>query len=290
MDKMEEPVKNEYIRWAKIIGDVDPYDGTHTIGLRTAIRAHFLIADYFYKAQTGLGGIGPKSLHLLHSALGRQFASYGGKNKWNDPFDICATVFYGLIKNHSFHDSNKRTALLCLLYQLRKIGYTPRSQQKEFETLTVRIAGNDLDDYGKIYRDIKKGNRTDPEINFISRFLRKHTRAFDKRNYEVTYHELKSLFEKVGFTLENQHNHQIDLVRITSERSIMTFGKSVERRQRIFTINFPGWKRKAPTGTIKILRQKAGLVDDAQVFFKGADPMASLISDYQGPLDRLADK
>ena len=55
--------------------------------------------------------IGVRDLNLLGSAIGRQSASFGGKTKYTNPVDICATLFYGLVKNHSFSDGNKRTAL-----------------------------------------------------------------------------------------------------------------------------------------------------------------------------------
>ena len=34
----------------------------------------------------------------LHSTLSRQQSGYGGENKWNNEFDICGTLFFGLIK------------------------------------------------------------------------------------------------------------------------------------------------------------------------------------------------
>lgn len=52
-------------------GEHDPYDTDGNIGLHDVLRAHFLIADYFYSEGYGIGGIGPRDPHLLHSAVYR---------------------------------------------------------------------------------------------------------------------------------------------------------------------------------------------------------------------------
>ena len=43
-----EQVKAEFIRWCKFFGDNDPYTKDGNIGILDVLRAHFLIADYFY--------------------------------------------------------------------------------------------------------------------------------------------------------------------------------------------------------------------------------------------------
>lgn len=88
--------------------------------------------------------IGVRDTNLLGSAIGRQNIRFGGKTKYTDKIDICATLFFGLVKNHSFSDGNKRTALLILLYQLGLFGYMPNVSQKKFEKLVVSVAANKI--------------------------------------------------------------------------------------------------------------------------------------------------
>lgn len=107
-------------------------------------EAHFLLADYFCKTGEGIGGLGPKDIDLLHSALSRQFVQFGGRPKWSDGIDICATLMFGLIKNHPFHDANKRTAFLTSILHLQKIGRTPTVSHIDYEDFTVAIADNNL--------------------------------------------------------------------------------------------------------------------------------------------------
>src|SRR5262245_60894950 len=116
----------EYERWRAQLGSDDPYAGRDTLGIHDVLREHFLIQDFFYREGQGMGGIGPKSLNLLHSAVSRQCIG-----KWTDKFDICATLLYGLVKNHPFHDANKRTAFLCALLHLYRQGRVPAVAHEE---------------------------------------------------------------------------------------------------------------------------------------------------------------
>ncbi len=152
----------EYQRWRKEVGDEEPYHGERIIGIHDVLKAHFLIADYFYKQGEGIGGVGPKSLDLLHSAVGRQLVQYDGRIKWTDPFDICATLFFGLIKNHPFHDGNKRTAFLVALYHLKeKIGHVAKVGQKDFERFTVDVTSDKLSNYRQ-YDKVRR--KEDPAV------------------------------------------------------------------------------------------------------------------------------
>ena len=74
MENLDKRIKKEYDRWYAQLELVDPYLSETTIGIKDVLRAHFLIVDYFYKEDEGLGGIGPRDLGLLHSALYRQFS------------------------------------------------------------------------------------------------------------------------------------------------------------------------------------------------------------------------
>ena len=99
MQEIREPlVLREYERWLKIVGD-DPYRDDCMVGIHDVLRAHFLLVDYFYDERKGLGGVGPRDLNLLHSAVNRQLVCYGGKFKWTDKYDICATLFYSSFTN-----------------------------------------------------------------------------------------------------------------------------------------------------------------------------------------------
>ena len=285
-----EDVKKEFDRWCRFFGENDPYHGISTIGILDVLRAHFLIADYFYTEGYGIAGVGPRDPDLLHSAVYRQFVSYGGRDKWTTPYERCATLVFGIVKDHPFHDANKRTALLVMLYFLEKENRVPTVKQNSLEDFIVEIAENKLRKYRRQKKLIKKTD--DPEIYFIADFIRRNSRKRNNRFYTITYKELDKRLREFGFCLANPHNNFIDVCKIEKKRGLFGLGKEREELVRIAQIGFPSWKTQVGKGAIGTIRRAAGLTPDkgvdSEAFFRGADPLYSLISEYHGPLERLA--
>lgn len=285
-------VEAEFERWIRIIGP-EPYDTRNAVGIHDVLRAHFLIVDFFMESDYGIGGVGPRDLTLLHSAIYRQFTAYGIREKWVEPLQKCATLLFGLVKDHPFHDANKRTAFLVTLYQLDSLGRTPRVSQKEFEDFIVEIADNQLGKHAR-FNAIKE-READAEIVFIHDFLKRNTREIDKRVYTVTYHVLNQILKRYGYELTNPDNNYIDLVRVEYSRGFLGLRRNPIRKEtRIRTVGFPGWKKQVGRDTLNVIRKESGLVPergyDSKVFFEGSDPLSALISMYEGPLRRLANR
>jgi prophage maintenance system killer protein len=284
-------LQEDFDRWANQINE-DPFHTHKTIGAIDILRAHYLIVDHFAQQGQGIGGVGPRDLNLLFSTLGRQVPSFGKITKWSDDLDICATLFFGLIKNHVFYDGNKRTAFLTLLFHLWKIGRVPDTRQRDFENLAVRIASNSLNQYTAFesYED-----EPDAEIRFISHFLRRNTREINRRNYMITYRELNAILHKFDYFLANTSKHHIDVFRKEEEY----YWELLKRKKRIVekrigVIAFPGWTREVGKSEIDKIRQITQLTAergiDSEVFFNEASPLSALIDRYNKPLERLADK
>lgn len=260
---------------------------------KDVLRAHFLIANHFYLEGEGLGGIGPKSIPLLLSAVDRQFVGYGGTPKWTDRFDICATLFFGLIKNHAFHDANKRTAFLSVLFLLYRFGWCPSVPETEFEDFTVEISDNLLSKYAR-YKDLVKNGDPDPEVRFISWYLRRNTRQVDKSQYSVTFRELKVILNRYGFDLRHPSGNHINVVRLEKRRRFFGLGALEEFETRVCQIGFPRWTAEVGRSALKTVREATNLSArdgvDSAAFFKGLDPMQSLIASYNKPLMSLANR
>jgi death-on-curing protein len=301
MDLLSRELQEDYIRWQQQIGE-DIYVGHQTIGILDVLRAHYLIIDFFASEHNeGVGGVGPKSLTLLHSTLSRQFCGYLGNAKWNNNFEICASLFFGLVKNHAFHDVNKRTALLSLFYHLVKVGRYPKGSHKIYEELAIRVAANKLEDYPNFS---KYKGKPDAEVLFIAGFLNQNTRAMEKTEFKITYRQLDTIlrnieledniFRKYSFKLSNPDNNHIDLIKITQENVGIFRRKIVPIEQRITSIGFPGWTRQVNIDAIKEVRRRTGLTVengyDSEAFYHEADALPSLISEFQGLLQKLADK
>lgn len=293
MDFLNTEVEKEYLRWSGLVGGNDPYTSKETVGLHQVLKAHFLIVDFFAQEGGGIGGIGPKSVDLLHSAIYRQFVSYGGKDKWATPLEKCATLLFGLVKDHPFHDANKRTAFLVTLLQLERLGRVPRIKQREFEDFVVEVADNQLQKYARFREGRDEEN--DPEIRFIADFLKRNTRDIDRRSYTVTFHELNQIIKRHGFELVSPSGNFINLVEVEFKPKILgIMGPKIRRETRLAQIGFPGWKKQVGKGALKTVRDATRLTPekgyDSKTFFQGADPLHVLIDTYSEPLRRLADR
>jgi death-on-curing protein len=293
VDFLHPEIEQEYSRWLKLVGDDDPYVSRNTVGLHDVLRAHFLIADFFLESDYGIGGVGPRDANLLHSAIYRQFIAFEGREKWPGPYEKCATLLFGLVKDHPFHDANKRTALLTTLYQLDKLKRTPRIKQKDLEDFVVEVADNRLAKYAR-YRELSQ-EEEDSEVLFISDFLKRNTREIDRRYYTITYHQLHQILGAFGYGLSNPSGNYINVVRYeTRRRYFGIVGPATTHQLRLAQIGFPGWKRQVGRGALKTVREATGLTQsrgyDSAVFYQGADPLHALIDMYSEPLRRLASR
>jgi death-on-curing protein len=276
-------VEDEYRRWIELVGPGDPYISKFTIGIHEVLEAHFLLVDFFADIGEGIGGIGPKNMNLLHSALARQFAEFGGKPKWKDRIQSCASLMYGSIKNHPFHDANKRTAFLTAILHLQKIGRTPIVSHEEFEDFTVHIAEDSLGHYPG-YEDFKNEG-ADAPIMFMAKYLKKANRQIDLRNKQITFNELNSILSKRGMYLDHPVGNRIDVMKRND-------GEPDFPPQRIAKIGFHGWSKEVSRKDIDIVREASRLDArhgyDSQAFFNGLDDPLTLIEKYKAPLERLA--
>lgn len=294
MTDLEPSIQKEYDRYISDMEEFMEPHGQHIISMHEVLNAHFQIANHFYIEGNGLGGVGPKDLGLLHSAIFRQVVEFNGKVKWNTIFEVCATLLFGLIKNHPFYDANKRTAFLCAVFQLQKNGWCLSVPGNKFEDFMVEIADNKLLKYKRYAESIKKGE-SDPEIKYIAWFMRHNTRRIDKNDYTVTYNQLQVILRKYGFDLKNPHNNYIDIIGTRKKGRILgVFGAGDYEEVKIGQIGFPRWTAEVGKGALKTVREVTKLTSsqgvDSASFFHGVDSMQSLIGMYQQPLINLANR
>lgn len=266
--------------------------GPATLCVHDVLRAHFLVANHFYLLGEGMGGVGPRDDGLLQSAVYRQVASFRGRLKWQNLFDVCATLFFGLIKDHPFHDANKRTAFLSLLYQLYDADWCPTVSERQLEDFTVEVSDGRLSRYPR-YQSLVKDGDPDPEIKFISWYLRKNTRKIDKRFYAITFNQLQKILNGFGFALANPHGNYIDIVRVETKKAFLgVFGSEREVQTKLGQIGFPRWTEEVGKSALKTAREVTKLTHkdgvDSASFYQGVDTLQSLITSYHEPLMRLA--
>ena len=267
------------------------------INLTDALSAYFILADYFTDdtADAEKEAMLVEVLHidLLQSALSRQNVSYGGKTKYREPLQICATLFYGLIKNHCFVDGNKRTALLTLLYQLDRYGYLPAVSQKAFEELTVNVAANKLEE--KYSQQWRKSHRaedyTDHCVETIRLLLKKMTRKKDNTfHIQITAQELINRINHIEWCSCCVEGGKIKFKRIIKKRVWMFKVSTIEKA---WTIQYHGATRTVGAETVRDILKQLDLYEEYptyQSFIEGADPRYMLIQTFEHPLRRLKDR
>jgi death-on-curing protein len=116
----------------------------------------------------------------------------------------------------------------------------------------------------------------------------------DKRNYNITYRELQIILSRYGYSLTNPQGNYIDIVRIEKRRVFLGLLGEREVQTRIAQIGFPRWTAPVGRGALKTVREATGLTEkrgvDSAAFFRGLDPMQTLITTYYDPLMRLAER
>ena len=92
------------------------------------------------------GTCGVLNEEMLDSALQAPFQTYGGEELFPDTLEKIVRLAYGLIKNHSFRDGNKRIGALVLLTELELNGYHVRATNEELTGMIMGIAASEKDD------------------------------------------------------------------------------------------------------------------------------------------------
>ena len=261
------------------------------------LKAHYCICDFFEtEEKEGATLWGIKNVDMLCSAVSRQIVEFGGVRKWMDDFTVAATLFWGLVKDHAFHDGNKRTALLVLIDHLMRLGRIPKVQQKEFEKLTIAVAESDWQSIlggGKVAYYTNQTDLYDAVILEIAQKLRKMTRQHEGRYRPMTYYELERGLSKFGYFFKDPYRNTIDVYKKERHKILGIETKRIDEIK-VMNIAFSGWKRQVTKETVKEILKRLNLDPkhghDWATVFGDAEPLYRLIQDYEGPLSRLRDK
>jgi len=92
------------------------------------------------------GALGVLNEGMLDSALQAPFQTFGGEELLPETKDKIIRLAYGLIKNHSFRDGNKRIGALVLITLLEINGYHVSATNEEFADIIMGIAASEKND------------------------------------------------------------------------------------------------------------------------------------------------
>ena len=97
----------------------------------------YLLHEVILKLSRGKGGV--RDFTLLHSAVERPKATFGGKSLYPTLFAKAAALLHSLCMNHSFTDGNKRTAWGATKRFLWLNGYHLTAEPKEAADFMVSV-------------------------------------------------------------------------------------------------------------------------------------------------------
>lgn len=89
--------------------------------------------------EIGGGREGVHDFTLLHSAVERPKAQFGGRYLYASIWLMSAALLHSLVKNHPFEDGNKRTAYFTTWRFLEKNRYTLRGKKDEAVEFMVEV-------------------------------------------------------------------------------------------------------------------------------------------------------
>lgn len=111
-----------------------------------ALRIHNALVKLFANEGDPIVPSGPREGGLLASALHRPQTGLGGQDKYRTIPHKGAALFHSLVKNHAFHNGNKRTALVATLTFFDRNGLrltNDVSDDELFDFITA-VASNDF--------------------------------------------------------------------------------------------------------------------------------------------------
>lgn len=290
MKYLRKELRDEHSRISCICPDIEGITNQNFINVSEVLKAYFILADYFTdpssRDEVENMLVGLRSYDLLASALGRQWVGFGGKVKYERDLDVCATLFFGLVKNHAFSDGNKRTALLVLLYQLNKYGLIPTAEVDEFERLVMSVAASTvMRDYADTWE--KYQGEDDTTIKVVSDLLRKMVSKKDN-----AYHIDMTAKEFCDALSDNDVEYEVSGGKIHFTYIDKSQWEAF-RKEKNFSIIFGGWTRTIGAKTARDTLQQLGLYDQVasyQGLLDGDSPMYQLVHQFEVPLRRLKDE
>ena len=92
------------------------------LSLDDVLRLHHALVSMFATGHDPIVPAGPRDVNLVASAVSRPSTSLGESDKYVTVEAKAASLFHSLVKNHAFHNGNKRTALFAMLAFLARNG------------------------------------------------------------------------------------------------------------------------------------------------------------------------
>lgn len=158
----------------------------------TIIFIHDYLTEFFVDKEDPISPPGVKSMGTIESAAARPQSTAGGQDAYPTVFLKAASLFHSIAGNHSFHNGNKRAALLSTLYFLSEHGYwVDRCDDDEMYEYTRKVAAHEITE-----------NRND-EVPAIADWLERNSRKQQKGEKPLKLQELREALGRFGYELRD---------------------------------------------------------------------------------------
>lgn len=254
---------------------------------------------------------GVKDVNALERAVARQLTGSGDWYKYDTPFLSCATLIYGINKNHVFHNGNKRASFLAMIKHLYVNGYVLKPEIRHSDIYSLILAIADKQGSIKAYAikyaiGNKKGksllNRMgknknwnpEEEILYLSYWIKES--SVSKNNFipkfRMKLSELKEILESKNLFVEHTNSGSITIYGQEDKKVMLGLStKTVRINEKSYTL-----------GTSKLSEVNKEVVDQIRQDFNlkisdGFDNVAFYDSDnfideqmsiYKGLIYRLS--
>jgi death-on-curing family protein len=247
------------------------------------VGIHEALEEDFRDSGDPISPPGVKNAALVSMSAHRPLTSIGQTLKYPTAEMAGAALFHSVALNHSFHNGNKRTALVALIAFLDINGLVMTCAQDELFRMTLRVAQHGL-------VPTSSSDLADREVAELAEWVRKHTRAIDRSDRPLKWIKLKHILRTFDceFDAAGGVGNRINITRTIPRKGILK-----RSRSEVLSIQVAcaGDGTEAARNTIHEVRRKLQLDPehdvDSQVFYHGAE-IDGFICEYRHILTRLA--
>ncbi|MFX6089172.1 type II toxin-antitoxin system death-on-curing family toxin [Acinetobacter baumannii] len=161
---------------------------------------HEYLVRFFEKSEDPISPPGIKNEETLRSAIARPFMSVGGADAYKGIFPKAAALFHSIINNHSFHNGNKRVALLTTIVFLSENGWwISRPNDDDLFEFTRMAAAHELCD------------KREDELGAITDWFRSNCRRRTVHNHGLKLHQLRQILSNFDFTMVENNKNRLEI-------------------------------------------------------------------------------
>ena len=267
-------------------------NGLKILSVEDVVSIHDTLTRDFAKSKDPISPPGVKNQGLLESAVGRQWAGYGGYIKYKTPIENAASLCYGICCNHSLHNGNKRTALVTMLCHLdgNNLTFNDRANQDEMYKFMLKVAKHGFAKKKSV------GDTSDQEIKAMVKWISSRTRKVQKSERGITFRELKQRLKPFKMKFGVPKNNFVNIIKTVKVKLPKKYfwSKEIEEEKEEVVANIPFFKDGAYVGkkVLRTIRKNGKLMPeygvDSDLFYGQESNPDMFIMKYKKTLNRLA--